>query len=84
MLENALHCDECRSVPSLIQKGTNGFIVPPDNPEQLAKVIWSLRNNVNLQDRIGDNARKRMFKDTHGKILPIWYKFVIKKSLIPN
>lgn len=42
----------------IIIDGKNGFLVPPKNPERLAKAILSLLNNKELRERMGKNDRE--------------------------
>lgn len=44
-------------IPSLIEDGVNGLLVPPDDPVALADAISRLLNEPGLGDRLGDHAR---------------------------
>lgn len=45
-------------IPSLIEDGDNGFLVPVDSPEQMAKKIISLAHDKELLCKISQNAQK--------------------------
>ncbi|MBE0410272.1 MAG: glycosyltransferase family 4 protein [Anaerolineales bacterium] len=46
----------------LIEHGENGMLVPPSNPNKLAKTIIQLLENVELRVRLGQAARKHVEK----------------------
>lgn len=45
-------------IPSVIQDGHNGLLVPPKNPSSLADTILKLAGDSQLAKRIGQNGRK--------------------------
>jgi glycosyltransferase involved in cell wall biosynthesis len=56
----------CRSV---VANGHNGFLVPPNNSEALAKALDKLAKNATLRDRMGAAGRDLVLKRfTHQKI----------------
>jgi len=50
---------EVGGVPEIIRNGREGILVPPDDPEALAKAILSLMKNNDLRAEMAENARKR-------------------------
>lgn len=44
-------------IPELIEHGTNGLLVPPDNPLALADCLALLLDDSRLRSRLGDAAR---------------------------
>lgn len=44
----------------IIQDGVSGFLVSPENPDELAKVIRILQDDPGLRKKIGQSARKRV------------------------
>ncbi|MDO1451210.1 glycosyltransferase [Rhodocytophaga aerolata] len=47
-----------RGVPSVVQDGVNGFLVPPKNAIALAEKLEILINNKPLRDKMGNEGRK--------------------------
>jgi glycosyltransferase involved in cell wall biosynthesis len=47
-------------IPELIRDGDNGLLVPPGNPEALAKAIDGLAGNASERIRMGNRGRARM------------------------
>jgi glycosyltransferase involved in cell wall biosynthesis len=47
-------------IPEIIQDGTTGILVPPENPKALADKIDELINNPALRSRLGNAARKHV------------------------
>jgi starch synthase len=45
-------------IPEMITDGFNGLLVPPSNPEKLAKKIVNVINDKVLAKRLGQNARR--------------------------
>jgi glycosyltransferase involved in cell wall biosynthesis len=40
-------------IPELIDDGVNGLLVPPDDPEALARALWLLHEDPDLTERLG-------------------------------
>ena len=51
------------SIPEIVDGGITGFIVPPRNPEALAKAIIRLLKDENLRKEMGKNAYKKLKRD---------------------
>lgn len=51
------------SIPEVVDDGETGFIVPPRDPEALAKAIVKLLKDDNLRKRMGENGHKRLNTD---------------------
>ncbi len=47
-----------RGVPSVVQDGVNGFLVPPKDAKALAEKLELLINNPSLRDTMGNEGRK--------------------------
>lgn len=45
-------------LPCIIEDGVNGFLVPPNAPQELAKSILRLFQDSSLRKRLGKNARE--------------------------
>jgi glycosyltransferase involved in cell wall biosynthesis len=48
------------SIAEVVDNGKTGFIVPPRNPEALAKAIVKLLKDDKLRQEMGENARKKV------------------------
>lgn len=48
------------SIPEIVEEGRTGFIVPPRNPEALAKAIIRLLKNPQLREEMGENAYTKL------------------------
>ncbi|CZB10595.1 glycosyltransferase family 4 protein [Streptococcus suis] len=46
-------------VCEMVKEGVNGFLVTPNSPLNLSKVILQLSENINLQKKIGNNSIER-------------------------
>lgn len=53
-------------LPSIIDDGKTGFLVPANDPYQTAYLIKKLFNNTELNRKIGDNAKK-MSRERHNR-----------------
>ncbi|MFC1639814.1 glycosyltransferase family 4 protein [Gemmatimonadota bacterium] len=51
-------CTNVASMPEVIQDGSTGFIVPPNNPDALGEKLRWLRANPNEAKRLGAAARE--------------------------
>jgi glycosyltransferase involved in cell wall biosynthesis len=47
-------------VPDLVVSGDTGLLVPPDDPDALARAIQSLLDDVEMRDRLGKAGRRRV------------------------
>ena len=50
---------ETGGVPEVIEDGVNGMLVPPGDPEALARAIDRLLADRNLARRLSEGARER-------------------------
>jgi len=48
------------AVPELVQEGRTGLLVPPEDPEALARAIRALLQDAELRRRLGANGRGRI------------------------
>lgn len=51
------------AMPEIVDDGITGFIVPPKNPEALAKAIIKLLKEEKLRKQMGENAYKKLKTD---------------------
>jgi glycosyltransferase involved in cell wall biosynthesis len=63
------------SIPELVEDGKNGLLFEPGNIEDLAKKIFRLYQNKELQKRLGENALNKV-KERH--FLDNYYSNLIK------
>jgi glycosyltransferase involved in cell wall biosynthesis len=56
-------------VPEMIEDGVDGLLVPPGNPEILAKKILFLLNNESESKRIAKKARERILEEFTSEIM---------------
>lgn len=47
-------------IPELVENGVNGWLVEPDNPEQLADKLECLLSNHEMRRKMGQEASKRL------------------------
>jgi colanic acid/amylovoran biosynthesis glycosyltransferase len=50
-------------IPELIRHGTDGWLVPPADEEQLADAIGRLMDDAELRQKLGRSARVRVQED---------------------
>lgn len=50
-------------IPEIVKNGVNGVLVPPKDPEKLAKSIIYLLENNDLRTKMGENGRKTVVKN---------------------
>ncbi len=66
----------------LVRDGTDGFIVPPGDVESLADAIRNLAENIQLRQKMGQNARQRVWaefsSDQMGRKTVELYKTILK------
>jgi len=48
--------------PEVVIDGTTGYIVPSQNPDEMAKKLFLLINNSNLRRKMGSDGRKRVLE----------------------
>ena len=51
------------AIPEVVQDGENGILVPPDNPEELAKAVISLLDSPDKMDEMSRKGRERVELD---------------------
>ena len=62
----------------LIENGTNGFIVPKNNPEAIAEKIVELFSNQDLREKFSKEAAKITERFTEEKIAGQWLEYIHK------
>ena len=55
-----------QGIPSVIINNETGILVPPKDPQKLAEVIVKLINDENLRTKMGENAKKWVYKIVDG------------------
>jgi glycosyltransferase involved in cell wall biosynthesis len=53
---------EVGGVLEIVEEGSNGLLVPPKQPEELAQAILRLYRDPKLRIRLGENARKTVLE----------------------
>ena len=56
-------------IPEIIEDGVDGLLVPPGNPEILAKKLLFLLNNENERKKISKNAREKILEKFTSEIM---------------
>lgn len=70
-----------KGVPELIQNNKNGFIVKPDDSNQIASKIISLLKNPSLRKKFGENSFKEVKNYSIENVTDIWENFYQEISL---
>jgi glycosyltransferase involved in cell wall biosynthesis len=55
-----------QGIPSVVIDNETGILVPPKNSQKLAKAIVKLINDKNLRTKMGENAKKWVYKIVDG------------------
>ncbi len=75
-------------IPDLIAHGQNGFLVPPRNPEQLAKYIQILIEDKEKRESMGQAGKKISLSFSQEamieKITSLYDELLIKKNIFSN
>jgi len=74
-------------IPEIIDDGVNGYLVEPENPEQIAENVIKLFSEEKLLKELGRNARKKAEEfsiEKHVANLEKVYEEVIKKYKLQN
>jgi len=50
-------------VPELVEDGVTGFLIPPKDPDALAKALQKLLNDPELRKRMGQASREKALKE---------------------
>lgn len=62
----------------LIENGVNGFIVPKNNPQAIAKKIIEIFSNQELREKLSKEATKITERFTEEKIAKQWLEYIHK------
>lgn len=70
--------------PEVVIDGETGFIVPPKNPDEMARKLSFLINDVNLRKQMGKKGRERVFaqfsiKETARKYEKLYREVLYKR-----
>jgi len=72
-------------IPDLVIPGKNGFLVPPKNPEQLAKYIQILLSDTERREKMGLSGEETAGNFSHElmvkKIAELYREIMIKKNI---
>jgi len=79
-LGNAVIASNVGGIPELIKDGVNGILVPPNNPEELAKAIVQVLTDNYLRQWIKQNAPESVKKYSVKNIIPRYDELI--KGLI--
>ena len=71
-LGNVVVASNVGGIPELIADGVNGLLVPPGNPEELAKAIVRVLTDTELRDRIKQNGPASAEKYNVKNIIPLY------------
>ena len=74
-------------IPEIIDDGVNGYLVEPENPEQIAEKVIKLFSEEKLLKELGRNARKKAEEfsiEKHVDTLEKIYEEVMKKYKLRN
>ncbi|NIM90463.1 MAG: glycosyltransferase [Candidatus Aminicenantes bacterium] len=75
-------------IPDLIRHGKNGFLVPPRNPEQLAKYIQILIEDKEKRERMGQAGKKIALNFSKEvmieKIASLYDELLTKKNILSS
>lgn len=69
----------CGGPREIIKNGENGFLVPTNNADVLAKKMFELVNNEDLQKEFSQKARESAEKFKPNKIFVEWEKVLLNK-----
>jgi len=50
-------------IPDAVQDGEDGLLIPVDDHKELAKKILLIKNDVNLAEKLGRNARQKVMRE---------------------
>jgi glycosyltransferase involved in cell wall biosynthesis len=56
-------------IPELIEDGTNGLLVPQDDPEALARALLMLHKDLDLASRLGRAGQATVRERFDGNVL---------------
>lgn len=70
-------------IPSLIENGVDGLLVPPGNANLMSEVILRIINDKVLADKLSKNAKKRAIK-RHDKKIILVQLFEIYNDILNN
>jgi glycosyltransferase involved in cell wall biosynthesis len=69
------------SLPEAVDDGETGYIVPPRNPEQLAKAVIDLLKDRKKRKRMGENAFRKTQEELAWKNIALKTKEVYEKAI---
>jgi len=61
-------------IPWLVEDGVDGLLVPPDDPEAMAKAVGRILTEPGLAEKLSANARKKAEGYDWSLIMPMWEK----------
>lgn len=66
------------AIPELVQDGESGILVPPEDPDSLARAIQKLVDNSDLRIKMGENGYKRIKKFFESYSMEIEFQKVLE------
>ncbi len=72
------------AIPEIIDNGQNGFLVNPENPEELAEKIEILLKDRNLRIKMGGNGKKKFLKKYTAGIFEKNLEQIFDKALMDD
>ena len=72
----------CGGPRELIQHGKNGFLVPCNDENLLAKAMDDILSNTRLAANMGENARQLAQAFKPEVIVKQWEKFLLRKNIL--
>lgn len=56
-------CSNVGGMPEIVRNGIDGIVVPPSDPESLAKAILTLSTDIESRKKFGESSKERIRKD---------------------
>lgn len=63
-------------IPYLIRHGTDGLLIPSDDPKALASAVMEILNNPALAEKLSRNARGKVEQFDWSGVLPQWHSLL--------
>jgi glycosyltransferase involved in cell wall biosynthesis len=67
-------------IPDLLEDGVDALLVPPDDPEAMAKAVKMILFDSRLAAKLSFNARKKAETFSWEKVIPLW-EGLLRKAL---
>lgn len=70
------------AIPNIIQNGSNGFLVKPDDIDNLVSVIQELAKNQQIRKRVGDNGYRSIVENFSMEKMQHNYNEAYRKAIV--